>query len=88
MLGLAGPVLCLDFSGSSQASDLKIGTPVAILPGAWRYRVSARTGRPSVSILLLGEVESWICNLYLRVVAGKIVYADPSLKYTSMLLGH
>ena len=27
------------FSGSSHTSDLKIGTPVATLPGAWRYRV-------------------------------------------------
>ena len=40
-----------DFSGSSHTSDLKIGTPVVTLPGAWRYRVSAWTGRPSVSIL-------------------------------------
>ena len=39
------------FSGSSHASDSKIGTPVATLPGAWRYRVSAGTGRPGVSIL-------------------------------------
>ena len=34
------------FSGSSHTSDFKIGTPVATLPGAWRYRVSAGTGRP------------------------------------------
>ena len=40
-----------DFSGSSHTSDLKIGTPVTTLPGAWRYRVSAGTGRPGVSIL-------------------------------------
>ena len=40
-----------DFSGSSYTSDLKIGTPVATLPGAWCYRVNAGTGRPSVSIL-------------------------------------
>ena len=40
--------LCRDFSGSS---DLKIGTPVASLPGAWRYRVSAGTGWPGVSTL-------------------------------------
>ena len=40
-----------DFSGSSHTSDLKIGTPVATLPGAWRFRVSAGTGRPGVSIL-------------------------------------
>ena len=40
-----------DFSGSSHTSDSKIGTPVATLPGSWRYRVSAGTGRPGVSIL-------------------------------------
>ena len=40
-----------DFSGSSHTSDLKIGTPVATLPGAWRHRVRAGTGRPGVSIL-------------------------------------
>ena len=39
------------FSGSSHTSDLNIGTPVATLPGAWRYRVSAGTGQPGVSIL-------------------------------------
>ena len=40
-----------DFSGSNHTSDLKIGTPVATLPGAWHYRVSAGTTRPGVSIL-------------------------------------
>ena len=40
-----------DFSGSSHTSDFKIGTPVATLPGAWRYRVSSGTGQPSVSTL-------------------------------------
>ena len=40
-----------DFSGWSHASDFKIGTPVATLPGAWRYEVSDGTGRPGVSIL-------------------------------------
>ena len=40
-----------DFSGSIHTSDLKIGTPVATLPGAWRYRLSAVTGWPGVSIL-------------------------------------
>ena len=39
------------FSESSHTSDLKIGTPVATLPGAWHYRVSDGTGRPGVSIL-------------------------------------
>ena len=74
-----------DFSGSSHTSDLKIGTPVATLPGAWYYRVSAGTGWPGVSIL--GEMESSICNFYLSVAARKIVCTDPSLRYTSMLLG-
>ena len=40
-----------DFSVSSHTSDFKIGTPLATLPGAWRYRVSAETGRPGVSVL-------------------------------------
>ena len=43
--------LLQDFSGLSHTSDLKIGTPVATLPGAWRYRVSAGAGWPGVSIL-------------------------------------
>ena len=40
-----------EFSKSSHTSDLKIGTPVATLPGAWRYRVSPGTCWPGVSIL-------------------------------------
>ena len=43
--------LCREFPGSSHTSGLKIGTPVSALPGAWRYRVSAGTGWPGVSIL-------------------------------------
>ena len=73
-----------DFSGSSHTSNFKIGTQVATLPGAW---VSAGTGQPDVSILWLGEVGSLMCNFYLSVAACKIVWADPSLRYTSMLLG-
>ena len=79
--------LRLDFSGSSHTSDFKIGTPVATLPGAWSHRVSAGTGRPGVSILWLGEIERWACNFYHSVAARKIVWADPFLKYTLMLLG-
>ena len=75
------------FLGSSHTSDLKIGTPVATLPGAWRYWVSTGTGQLSVSILWLGEVESWICNFYLSVAVRKTVCAAPSLRYTSLLLG-
>ena len=64
------------FSGSSHTIDLEICTPVATLPGAWRYRVSTGTGRPGVSILWLGEVERLIWIFYLSVAARKIVWAD------------
>ena len=47
----SNPAFAGIFSGSSHTSGLNIGTPVATLPGAWRYRVSAGTGRPGVSIL-------------------------------------
>ena len=36
---------------SSQICNLNIGTLVATLPGAWRYRVNSRTGGPGVSTL-------------------------------------
>ena len=80
--------ICQDFSRLSHTSDLKIGTPVAILPGAWHYRVSSGTGPPGVSILWLGEMESLICNFYLSVAAFKLALANPSLRDTSILLGH
>ena len=40
-----------DFSGSSHASDLNIGSPVATLPGAWSFWVRFWTGWPGVSVL-------------------------------------
>ena len=54
---------------------------------AWRYRVSTGTGWPGVSILWLGKMESLVYNFYLSVAARKVVWADPSLRYTRMLLG-
>ena len=66
-----------DFSGLSHTSDLKIGTPVATLPGGRHYRVNAGTGQPGVSILWLKEVESLIWNFYLSVAAHKIVQIRP-----------
>ena len=68
-----------DFSGSNHTNDLKIGTPVATLhaPGVML----------SVLQYTVDEMESFICNFYLGVAARKIVWADPSLRYTSMLLG-
>ena len=79
--------LLRDFSGSIHTSDLKIGTPAAILPGAWRNRVSAATGWPGVGVLWLGEKESLICNFYFSVAVRTLVWADPSLRHTSILLG-
>ena len=61
------------FPGSSHISDFNIGTLVATLTGAWRYRVSAGTGWPGVSILWLGEMESLVCNFHLSVEARTIV---------------
>ena len=61
--------------------------PVATPSGARRYRVSAGTGRLGVSILWLGEKARLICNFYLSVAARTIVWIDPSVRYTSMLLG-
>ena len=65
--------LCQCFSGSNHTSDLKIGTPVATLPGACPYMVSAGTGRSGISILWLGEMESFICNFYLSMAAHTVV---------------
>ena len=79
--------LCQYFFGWSHTIDLKIEIPVATLPGAWRCRVSAWTGWPGVSILWLGEIGSVIYNFYLSVAACTIVWAEPTLGYTSMLLG-
>ena len=61
-----------------------MGTPV---PGAWSCRVSSGTGWPSVSILWPGEIESWTCYFYFSVAAHPIVWADPSLIDTNMLIG-
>ena len=61
------------FSESSHTSELKIGSPETILPGAWRYRVSAGTDRRGVSILWLGEVKSLIGNFFFGVAARTTV---------------
>ena len=75
------------FSRSSHTSDLKIGTPVATLPSVWRYRVSTGTDWTCVRILWPREAENLIFNFHLTVAARKLVWADPSLRYSSMLLG-
>ena len=71
-------------SGSSHTSELKIGNPVAALPGVWRYGVSAGICWPCVSILSLGEIESFIYSFYLCMTERTIVSSGPSLRYTSM----
>ena len=76
------PAFARIFLQFSHTIDLKIGTPVATLPGAQCYRVSAGTGQPGVSILWLGEIESLVCNFYLSVAACTLVWSDPFLRYT------
>ena len=65
----------------------KTDTSVATLQGAWRYRDSAGTGWFGVSIVWVGKTARLICNFYLSVAARTTVWAGPSLRYTSMLLG-
>ena len=48
---VSNPAFAGIFLGLSHTSYSKIGTPVATLPGAWHYRVSAGIGWPGVSIL-------------------------------------
>ena len=62
-----------DFSGSSHTSDFKIGTLVATLPCTRRYRVSAGTGRPGVSITCVDEVAGLISSVCVCVAARTMV---------------
>ena len=39
------------FPGRVYASDSQLGTPVATLPGAWRYRISARTSSSAFDVM-------------------------------------
>ena len=48
---VSNPACARIFLGSSHTSDLKIGAPVATVPGAWCSTVSAGNGPPGVSIL-------------------------------------
>ena len=75
------------FFWSSHTSDVKIGTPVTTMPGAWCYSISAGTGWPSISVLWVSEIDSLMYNFCLSVTAHKLVLEDPSLRCTSMLLG-
>ena len=58
------------FFWSTHTSDFKIGTPVAILPGVWHYRLSSGTGWPVANILCdWAQMERLIYNFYLSVAA-------------------
>ena len=72
-------------TSESRAADLGsiLTCAVDFFPG----RVIPVTGQPGVSVLWLGEIESLMCNCYLSVVTRTLVWADPSLRYSSMLLG-
>ena len=54
----------------------KIDTPVATLPGAWRYRVSAGTDRPGVSIQWLPCQAPGVIGSALGLVGLVSVYCD------------
>ena len=56
-----------------QLSELKISSPVATLPGAWRCRDSVGTGWSVVSTLQLSEIASLFGSFYLSVAARTIV---------------
>ena len=76
------------FPWLSHTSDPKFGALVVTLLGALHYKINARTCRPGVCVLFLGDSTSLLCNFQLSVAAGVVVLADPVLKYNSMLLGH
>ena len=74
--------LCWDFSRSSHTSELKVGTWVATLQGAWHYRVSARcqytvTGwdRKFVSL-------RYTCMLLLYATNRQVLHAKGRHDYT------
>ena len=77
----------MGFFRSSHTSDLEIDAMVATVPGACCYRVSTKMSWLGESVLSLNEITRLTCNLYLSVAEHTTVYADPSLRYASMLLG-
>ena len=68
------------FPWSSHSNDLKIGTLVLTLPGAWCHRVSGWNGLPGVSVLWLGELASLIFSFCLTLAGHAVVLADLSLR--------
>ena len=56
------------------------------MPGAWRCKVSARTGLPSVSTQWLGETASLTSNLHYSVVANMYHCLSRSIHEILLLL--
>ena len=54
---------------SRHTSGLKIGTPVATLAGAWRYRISAGTGWPSAELVMSGAWQGSLWSIKLSVTS-------------------
>ena len=75
-----------DFSWSSHTSELQMSTPMAILTGAWRERVSAGTGWPGVSILWLKEKVGSATSISVWQHAQLFEQTRPP-RCTSLLLG-
>ena len=51
------------------------------------YRVIAVTGLPSVSILSLGDVNSFSCNVCLSAAVCKLFWADLYMAYSEQVGG-
>ena len=68
---------------SSQGSDLQTGALVAVLPDAWRCRISAGTGWPGFS----GRDSKFELQVLSQCGCKKIVSGDQSVKYPLLLAG-
>ena len=83
-LGFDSRFLHGDFSGSSQTQKLVLQWLPCQATG---ITGSAPGLVDPVSVYWLSETDSLICNFYLSVAAHTTARADPSLIYTSTLLG-
>ena len=74
------PVRRFSWSSHTITSDLNIDdSQITSLSGAWHYRVSAKTGWPSVSILWLGEIESLISTAWQHIQLPKQIHPYQTL---------
>ena len=68
-----GSLACTPASTSKECLDCQVVPPI---PDAWRYKVSDRTGRLGIRVLLQGEIVSLVRGFCLSVAAYEIVLAD------------